>query len=128
MTENEANATAADDPPSAESAAEGRDTETGRFLPGNQVARRTGVRAFQERGDNALPPDLRDELSGSSVRIFKHAACSRNVGGSAPRTTPSCSPLIAGIDSPSGSGWNANRSLSIRWTPYARPWRRQIRT
>lgn len=36
---------------------------TGQFTTGNQFARRTGVRAFEEHGEAALPQELRDDVA-----------------------------------------------------------------
>lgn len=48
--------------PSDESPAVGRNEKTGQFAPGNQLSRRSGVRAFELRGATSLPPDLRAAL------------------------------------------------------------------
>lgn len=66
--------------PAASTAADYRDMR-GRFLPshavgattrfteGNGAARRTGVRAFEERGAAALPPDVRDALASFQAGV-----------------------------------------------------------
>jgi hypothetical protein len=46
-----------------------RDMTTGRFRPGNQAARRSGVRAFELHGEPALPSDLRDDLAAFRAGI-----------------------------------------------------------
>jgi hypothetical protein len=40
-----------------------RDTATGRVLPGNQIARKAGVRAFELHGEAVLSAELRDDLA-----------------------------------------------------------------
>ena len=49
--------------PSSDAPAAERDTKTGQFLRGNQAAHRNGVRAFEDRGNVALPVELREQVT-----------------------------------------------------------------